>query len=156
MNFSDALNVDAGSIERPPIAPKGHYRLKITGTVFGEMASDKGAWDYVDFKTQALSANDDVDPTDLDKFGGTNLVRPKLRFMFDKGEDNESAAKAQQSLFRMQTFLIEHCGIDGTGLKLRALIDKAKGAEFLGSLTHRQDKVDKELFYSEIDKTAPL
>lgn len=155
MSFQDALNVKVESIERPPAPPQGHYRMKITGYKYGDISSDKGAWDTIDFQCQAIEANDDVDPQDLAAFGGPNMVKLRRSFMFDKGTDEEAVAKAKRTLFGVKQFLVEHCGLSETG-SLREIIDSSKGAEFLASVKHRKDKNDPEVVYGEIDRTAPL
>lgn len=152
MNFADALNVIVADIERPPLAPAGHYRWKITKSVLGAAGPN---WDTLSFQAQAIAAEEDVDPVKLQAFGGLNSVRNRVQFMFSKGDDDEARAVNERTLWRVKQFLTEHCGIDGSG-PLKQVINRAGNAEFLGNIRHRQDKENAETFYAEIDRTAPI
>lgn len=154
MNFAEALQIDVDKIEKPPLTPTGHYRWKITKYVFGDVKSAKGEWDKVDFNLKAVDALDDVDPTDLAKVGGTNMVGSRLTFMFDKDEGDEGVANAKRTLYNLKRFLTEHCGIEGNSL--RELIDNSKGAEFMANIRHREDPNNKGTYFAEIDRTAPV
>lgn len=155
MNFSDALNVNSTAVERPVTYPTGTYRFKVSKpAVLGEVKSEKGEWDTVSFPVKAIEPKDDVNPDDLAKAGGIRGFSARVQFMFDKGSSDESVAAFKKTQFQMTRFLSEHLGLgEGT---LRALIDKAHGGEFLGTVTHRDDKNDKEIKYAEIGRTAPV
>lgn len=154
-NFAEALNVKAADVPRPPTSPTGHYVWQVAKYVMGQMESPKGKWDTLDFNAKAISAKDDVNQNDLAAAGGLNSTAGRVRFMFDKGEDPESVAKFQKSQWRLTRFLVDHCGLDES-LSLRELIDRSKGAQFLGNIKHRQDENDPNIVYAEIDRTAPV
>lgn len=157
MDFADALNVDVSTIERPPAAPAGHYRFKVTKYAFGQIKSKKTGleWDTIDFNCQGVEPGEDVNTADLSTFGGIEAVRGQIRFMFPKGDGEEAEAGRAKTLWGIKRFLIEHCGLEDKG-KLRALVDSSKGSEFMGSGEQQPDENDPEVKYFRIVRTAPV
>ena len=78
----------------------------------------------------------------------------RLTFLFD----TEDRARFDQTLFKLKKFLIDHvkCWDDNGSGNLKEGIANAVGHKFSGVIRWRADKVDPEVQYSEISKTAPV
>lgn len=152
-NFAEALNVNTDEIERPPLAPTGHYRFKVSKTTMDKTAS--GEWEIVNFQMQGVEATEDVDPDELSNAGGINQVRMRHSFMFPTSEDEEAQAMFKQSLFNLKRFLNDHLGIE-PGVPLSQSINMAPGHECIASVVHKQDKNDPDLYHANIGRTAPV
>jgi hypothetical protein len=126
MDFTQALNIKTDEVERPPVAPTGHYRWRITKYAFGEVGN--GRFDTVDFTMQAVEADEDVDPGDLQNVGGVAQVRTRNRFILGIAE----------------------------GTDLKEAIDQSINCECLGNIQHRPDPQNAEIVYAEIGRTAPV
>lgn len=157
MDFSKALEVRANTVERPPNAPKGHYRFRISKPpVFGSIESPKGNWDTVDIPATAIEPSaEDVDSDDLQKFGGAKSIRLRVKFMFDKADTDEGRAAFDRTKFRIVQFLTVHCG-QPDNLTLRELLDQCQGKEFIGEVISRPDKNDADNEFAEIGRTGPV
>lgn len=153
MNFAEALKVKAEAVERPPLAPKGHYIFKVTKRSFDTIGN--GKWDVVDFQLQGQEAKEDVDLDELSKFGGLKSVNLRHRFMFPKEESDEAQAQFKRTLFNLRRFLTEHLGLSAEG-ELRELIDQSIGNQCIANVQWRADQNDPEVFYAEIGRTAPV
>ena len=152
MNFADIANKKLADIERPPLAPPGMYRWQIVKIPTSENVAND-AYTNVTFTCKAVEAYDSVDADDLAAFGGIKNVASQFRFLFD----NNDATKFDQTLFRLRTFLEKHLAIDGAEkMSLNEAMNAAVNQQFDGNFFHRPDKNDKELFYGEIQKTAPV
>jgi len=155
MDFSEALNVKVDEIERPPLAPVGHYVFQISKPVaFGEVGN--GRFDTVDFALKASEARDDVDPDDLAAAGGINAVNLTHRFLINKGEDEDSEAQRKRTLYNIRNFLVRTLGLEEEGKTLKELLDEAHGQLLIAEVAHRADPKDAEIMYPEIKRTAPV
>lgn len=153
VNFADALNTKAGSIERPPLIPVGTYIAIVSKMPSMESISD-GKWDVLDFQLRLQQPQDDVDQDALADYGGLGPQSVlRHRFMFSK--DDEAAFK--RTLFNLKRFLLDHLKIDGgDDTPLKVLIDQSVNMQCLVYVKWRADKNDTELFYNEVGKTAPI
>lgn len=151
-NLRDALNQQVSTFERPPLAPLGEYRFKITRQPKQDSVSD-GAYDTLDFFAQAQEALETVDPDELNAFGSVKQINLSVRFMFSTAEDEK--ARYEQTMFRLRQFLENHLGLPAD-MTLAEMLDASVGCEFLGTVGRRADKRDKTTMYAEISGTAPL
>jgi hypothetical protein len=153
VNFADALNTKASSIERPPLIPVGTYVAVVSKVPSIETIGD-GKWDVLDFQMRLQAPQDDVDMDDLAAYGGLNPSSVlRQRFMFAK----EDEAAFKRTLFNLKRFLQEHLKIDSDeNTPLKELIDMSVNHQCLAYVKWRADKNDPELFYNEIAKTAPI
>jgi hypothetical protein len=152
VNFADALNTAANSIERPPLIPVGTYIAVVSKIPSMETIGD-GKWDVLDFQLRLQAAQEDVDSEDLSAYGGLGPQSVlRHRFMFSK--DDEAAFK--RTLFNLKRFLLDHLKIDASeSTPLKQLIDQSVNHQCLAYVKWRADKNDPEVFYNEIGKTAP-
>lgn len=155
-DFRSSLSKPLESIERPPLAPAGVYRFKITKpAVFGEVNSANGNWDTVTFLLQAQEAIDVADVDALNAFGPVRNVNLSQRFMFPKGDSPEDKINYVRTENRLRSFLERHLGLSAS-LSMAEALDQAVGQECLGTVGYRQDRDDPEVMYAELKQTAPL
>lgn len=153
LDFASIASQKVSEIERPPLAPAGTYRFKVTKLPSQEnISSDKGEWDVLTFFLQAQEAMEDVDPDLMEAYGDPTSISQRLQFFFDKND----ATKFQQTLFRLRTFLEKHLGCISEDDTIASGLNAAVGAECLGTVTHVQDKNDKDLFHANLGRTAPV
>lgn len=150
LSFADIAKKKLNEIERPPLAPIGNYVFRVKELPKISTSSDN-KWDNVEYQLVGIEALDDVDQDELKAFGGAHKVAIRVRFMFNK----EEASDFQRTEFRMKEFLISHLKCADDSDPLYEAMNKAVGATCIGTVTHRQDKENKEIFYAEIRKTAP-
>ena len=154
VNFTDALQVKGGDIERPALLPVGTYRAVVDKIPAFDVIGD-GKWDTVDFPMKVVEAGEDVDAEALAAFGPLTNVRLRRRFMFSKAE--EDSTSNDQSMFNLRRFLEDHLLIDGFQKKtLKQSLADAVGQQCLIYVRWRADKNDAEIQYAEIGKTLPL
>jgi hypothetical protein len=154
MDFSKALQVDVEKIERPPLPPIGHYVWEISKPAAMDTIAN-GRFDTVDFTAKAVEATADVDTDELKKYGGIKMLTQRVRFMFNKGEEEEDKVNFQRTLHQLKTFLTVHCGLPSEG-NLAQVIDAAQGARFMANIQYRPDKANPENVYAELGRTAPV
>jgi hypothetical protein len=160
MDFSEALNVKVGEIERPPLPPTGYYRWKVAKQPNAETTKD-GNWDILEFSCAAQEALEGVDPQALQDFGGLKMVRLSNKFLFDKQPGGEHETAFQRTLFGVRQFLIEHLGVDAS-LNLKEAIAASIGKEFIAPLEIRlgKDKAtgkdDPNQQFPNMGRTAPV
>lgn len=153
LNFADIAGQKLEEIERPPLAPVGTYKWRITKlpeTV--ERESDKGHWDVVNFAVTIVEPTEDVDPDQLEAFGPVNKVSDRLSFMFDKNDDNAF----NQTKFQLRRFLEEHVQCAEPSNSLAEAINNSVNGEFLAVFSHREDKRNPGTYFGNIGKTAPV
>lgn len=153
-SFADIANKKIEDVERPPLAPQGHYVFTISkpAAVGRIVESAKGRWEVVEFFATGSQAMDDVDPEDLEKFGGADRVRMTVSFMFPTEEEKQ--ADFQTTEFRFRQFL-EHMGM-ASDISLGQATGECTGHSFVGKVEHRPDPNNAEIFYAEIRKTMPI
>lgn len=154
LDFTEALDINTDDIERPPLPPIGHYTWQITDYALGEINSNNGSWDTVDFTVQCIEAMEDVDPDKLEDAGGVASIRLRQRFMYPKGTTPEDELNKKRTLSRLKMFLVEHCGMESG--KLKTIIAESKGCTFLADIRHRPNRDDPENPFAELGRTAPV
>ncbi len=155
MDFTKALDVKLDDVERPPLPPIGHYVWKVSKQPTFDTVGN-GKWDTVDFPMRAVEAREDVDPEELSAVGGVNSINSRIRFMFNKGDDEEAEAAFARTLFNLKNFLGVHLNMDIAGMELKQAIDQSVGNQCLADMKHRPDPTNPETIYAEIGRTAPV
>jgi hypothetical protein len=152
LNFVEALEKTAADIKRPPLLPIGTYEWTIKKYEFDK--SNDSKWEICAFHVTCTGVGDDVDPDALADFGSATGNYQRLTFLFD----TEDRARFDQTLYKLKKFLQDHvkCWDDNGSGSLKEGIANAVGHKFSGVIRWRADKVDPEVQYSEISKTAPI
>lgn len=149
MDFLSALDTKVDDIEKPLDPPQGTYLWKVDkAPIQSRTKSDE--WDIVEFPLRALSADEDVDPDDLEAFGDVTGIMGRNSFMFptDPAKDNDR----KKTLHQMKKFLTETLRIDGEGMTMKELLAASVGAQCYGILSWRQ--VDEEV-YVDVKRFTP-
>lgn len=151
MRFEDTLNETVGTIERPLPIPQGSYVMAIKGpgTVLPELRANR--WQVLSFPVRIVSPCDDVDPDALEKFGNVTSAFLRKDFMLDT--DPAEKSRAQMTLAEVDKFLSV---LGMNGMPQKQALAECVGAEFIGTISWRQDKNDAELYYPEIRAFAPV
>lgn len=152
MNFRELANVKLNEIPDAPLAPSGDYIFRISKQPIWGEAGD-GKYETLVFPCAAVEAVN-VDDDDLEAFGDVKAINLSVRFMSTKDPNPEEETRNAQTQARLRDFLLKHLGMPAT-TSLAQAIDESVGAEFVGTVTHRIDKNDKEKIYAEIQRTAP-
>lgn len=150
MNFMESLNVKADEVKRPPLPPLGTYRFVISKLAYDEVG--QGKYNVVNFTVQAREMVDG-DESALADYGKVEDIIQRVSFMFPTDPEEQTAR--ERAKFNMKRFLVDTCGGDESK-KLRELAEESIGWEFLGTITYRPDKTDKEIMYPEVSKHAPI
>tara|TARA_R110000868_G_scaffold307378_1_gene568834 strand:+ start:6329 stop:6787 length:459 start_codon:yes stop_codon:yes gene_type:complete len=151
MDFASALNTPASDVEKPPVLPQGTYIWSVT-KIPTMTRTNSGEWDIVEFAVTPVSAEDDVDPDDLEAFGNLRSGMNRLAFMFPT--DPAKEADAKRSLFRLKQFLLRTLRVEDEGTAtIRELLDGSVNHQFLGSAVWRQDGEDT---YVDVKNYAPI
>lgn len=149
INFADVASKPMADVERPPLPPVGTYRWRIT-KLPEQTTTQNGEWDIVNFSVQVVEALDDVEVSDYP--GEIKNVRSSVRFMFNKQDE----AEFEKSLFRLRTFLEKHVQCTSPEDTVAQGLNASVNGEFLGTIGWSQDKNDPDLFYANINRTAPV
>lgn len=153
LDFASIASKKTAEVERPPLVPAGTMRFAVTKLpVQDKIESANGEWDTLTFFIQGKEYMEDVDPDLAEQYGPATNVLLNIRFMFDKNDET----KFKQTEFRLKTFLESHLGVSDGSITIAEALNASVGAEFLGVVTHQQDKNDKELFHANVNKTAPV
>lgn len=127
MDFSAALDTNANDVQKPKVLPQGTYTWTITKQAMNSISSAKGDWDVVDFTVRAVSAEDDVDPDELEEFGALSSALNRVSFMFNKAADGQN--DRDKALYNLTKFLRETLSVEpGT---VREMIAMAPNNQFL-------------------------
>lgn len=152
MNFNEALEMNTEEVKRPPALPAGYYTAIVKSYDFGELESDKGKWDTVDFKMEFISADEDsVDPDELAAYGELEGTVRTHRFMFP----HDNARGQASTIANIKDFLEKHleCGIEG--MTMKEAIAEAPNHQCRVEINHRPGRVEGEV-YDQIRRTLPL
>lgn len=157
MDFTKALDVKAKDVEKPPVAPVGHYTFKVTKpAAMGDIDAAHFKAKTVSFPCQAIEAHEDVDADELKACGGVKGVNLRVQFLFNEGPEPEDQANAEKTLWNMTQFLTVHLGQD-EDQTLKELMDGVVNLQFVGQVNHRvPDKMNPENKFAEIGRTAPV
>lgn len=151
VDFTSMLDTQVDDIEKPPVQPQGTYIWSVSKSPSQE-TTKSGEWYIVEFPVQAVAAEEDVDPDELEEYGDVSSARNRVSFMFptDPAKENDRA----RSMYRLKKFLLETlCVEEESGDTLNTLLSKAINHQFLGTAAWRVDGDDT---YVDIKSTAPL
>src|SRR5690606_12640920 len=110
VDFNKLADKKLEEVERPPLPPVGHYRLKNTKVPDWDPRPE-GEWFIIEFTMQAQEAMDDVDPDDLAAFGKVTGAVLRKSFMCSRDDEVE----ADKMLYNVKRFLVDHlrCADEG-------------------------------------------
>ena len=155
MNFMDALNVKVGDIERPPLIPMGTYRAVVTKIpAIDEVGNEEEGWDTIDFVLRLLEPMEDVNPSELEAYGGlTDSSTIIHRFMFPRNDD----VGFQRTQFNVKRFCVDHLKIDGAeSMPFKQMLNAAANHQCQVFIKWQADRNDNEIQYNRVGKTLPL
>ena len=99
MDFLSSLDTKVSDIEKPKAPPVGTYIWKVS-KVPVPATSASGEYAIVEFLVQAVSAEEDVDPDDLEEFGAVAGIRSKVTFMAPTDADKKN--EQEKALFNIK------------------------------------------------------
>jgi hypothetical protein len=145
--FTDILNRQSNTIERPKPIPVGTYLWVVQGLPRQDKSQKKGT-PFVEFTCKPLSAQDNVDPDDL----GTMLTRADGQ----KKALQDQVRKltfylTEDALWRLTKFL-DDCQAGDESMTLAQRISETPNCQFYGDITHSSSE-DGEATYANISKT---
>jgi hypothetical protein len=152
MDFNEALNIKAEDIKRPPLLPVGTYTAIVSKVPEISLSEDQ-RYQFVDFPLKIIKAEEDVDHDELRNFGGLNGQVRRHRFLFNRGSSPEDESAFNRTLYQIKRFLVDHLQVEPAELK--QMIDSSVNHQCLISIGRRMDKVDPEIQYEDIKRTAP-
>lgn len=155
MRFADALDRKGEEIERPPLVPIGTYLWTVSSMPEMDTIAD-GRFDVVDFKLKCIAPQEDVDPDALAEYtakaGAISGLGRRHRFLFN----TEDEGQFNRTLYNMKRFMKEHLQVEEMDdLPLKEALALCVNRQCLASIKWRPDQRDPEIFYDEIDRTAP-
>ena len=155
-SVTDLLNRKKEDIKRPPNAPIGHYRFKISRPPVQQEVKG-GLWTLLTFFCTALAAQEDVDERQMEEFGRpVETVRSAVKFMFNNDGSDDATVDNENTSWYVQEFL-DRLGLDAGPEETQAeQIARCEGCEFIGQLTHQQDKNNPDLVRDVISRTLSL
>lgn len=138
-NFSDILNRDIGSSDKPKPLPAGVWTFMTSGlpaekTVRGNR--------ILEFQCKPLAPKEGVDEDALDEFG--DIGKRTIRLGFFLNED---------SIWRLEKFMT-HLGFD-EGINLSRAVSESQNRQFLGEVKHTPS-ADGTDMYANITNTAAV
>lgn len=139
-NFSDLLNTDADSVERPKPLPAGSYLCTVKGLPEHGKSAKKQT-PFVNFTLVPQQAMEDVDTDALEEMGG--LENKTIRGTYYLTEN---------SLWRLKEF-VEHCGLDTSGKKLSELIEQTVNCQVVAQIKHEASE-DGTAVFAKLANTA--
>lgn len=155
MDFNSALDKKASDIEKPPVQPQGTYVWAVT-KVPAISTSKSGEWSIIEFPVKAISAEDDVDPEDLEQFGAVTSAMNRVSFMAPTAEGPEGDAARDKTLYQVKKFCQNTLRVDAEeDATLRELLDASVNCQFLGQAVWRQSD-DGEDTYVDLKNRAPM
>jgi len=148
-SFQDALSQTVDTIERPPLAPLGHYDWVISKV---PTITERDRWDIIEFPLQAVAAVDVEDTDGLEAYGPLKKLNVRKAFLFDK----EDEVAAQQTLANLANFIEKTVKVEFEGVPLKQALNSCVNQHILGQLRYRPDKNDASIQYHDIGSTAPI
>lgn len=148
-SFQDALNQTVDTIERPPLAPMGHYEFVVQKV---PTITERGTFDIIEFNLQAVAPVDVDDTEGLQAYGPLKKLNVRKSFLFDK-EDEVAAA---QTLANLRSFLEKTMQVEFEGVPLKQALNSTVNKKLIGQLKYRADKNDPSIQYHDLGTTAPV
>lgn len=151
LNFADALDTRASDVQKPPALPQGTYVWSVSKAP-AISQTQSGDWDIVEFQIRAVSAEQDVDPDELEAFGQVSAAMNRISFMFPT--DPAKDADRKRTLHRLKKFLVDTLRVDASeDATIKELLAAAVGCQFLAVASWRQVEDDT---YVDVKSPAPL
>ncbi|MBM61942.1 MAG: hypothetical protein CL484_03200 [Acidobacteria bacterium] len=155
VDFASALDTKANDVEKPPVQPQGTYIWTVT-KVPSISTSKSGEWSIVEFPIKAVSAEDDVDPEELEEFGSLNGAMNRISFMAPTADTPEAEADRTKALYRIKKFCQNTLRVDAEeDASIRELLDAAVNCQFMAQATWRPSD-DGEETYIDVKGYAPV
>lgn len=146
-NFTDILNRQSNSIERPKPLPVGSYLWVVQGLPRQDKSAKKGT-PFVEFTAKPLSAEDNVEAEDL----ATALTRADGQKKALQDQTRKlTFYLTEDALWRLTQFL-DHCGAGDENMTLAQRIAETPNCQFYGDITHSSSE-DGEATFANISKT---
>jgi hypothetical protein len=155
MDFNSALDTKASDVEKPPVMPQGTYIWKVS-KVPSLSTSKSGEWSIVEFPIRGVQAEDDVDPDELEEFGGVGSAINRISFMAPTADTPEGEADRKKAMYRIKKFCQETLRVDADdNATLRELLDASVECQFLAQAAWRMSD-DGEETYIDVKNYAAL
>lgn len=138
-NFNAILDTPVEEIKARPPLPVGTYDWRIQS--LQHVTSSKKKTPGIEFTCVPFRAHDDVDQEMLSESGMDRELRHTLYITPDSAN-------------MVKEFLVNDCGMNGTGKTLRQLLADAKNQTFAGIVTHGTS--DKGNAYAQIGQTMRI
>lgn len=152
MRFADVLDRKIEEIVQPPNLPIGTYIWSVTKHPETAEISN-GKFEKLSFLLGCISATDDVDPDELEKYGSVNGTILRKDFLFTTDEEEKN--KFDQTLNNVKRFL-SHCGVDVEKGSLKEAIAASVGSSVLADVVHNPSDTDDSVVFQNIGRTAPV
>lgn len=142
VNFSQLLqNATLGEIEKPKPLPVGSYATIIKQIEQGESPGEKKT-PYVRINAEIVAPLGDVNEADLETFGSVSGKKVKVDFYI-----------TEDSLFRLQDFILEHVGLELRGMNLDQAIGQLVNHQVGMKIKHEISKKDNQTIFAVVDGT---
>ena len=155
MDFTSALDTKVEDFEEPKLQPEGTYIWAVTKAPESRVVGKNDEWDMLTFNVKCISAEDDVDPDDLQEFGSVANNPNRVSYIFPKDPDEKNSW--DRTMAQLKRFLGSTLQIDGfDNMTLKEALAASPNHQFLGVLKHKPRKDDPNIINAEITSTAPL
>ena len=150
MNFSDMLDKRAADVEVPLDLPRGTYIWAVSKIPTASQTAS-GEWNIVEFPIKSVSAEDDVDPDEIEEFGNVSGQPSRISFMFPTDPDKENDFRKTEN--RMKAFMIDTLRAGDDEMTLKELMAASVNCQFMGIASY---KVQGENSYLEVKNYSAL
>lgn len=155
VDFASALDTKASDVEKPPVQPQGTY-IWMVSKVPTLSTSKSGEWSIVEFPIRAVSAEDDVDPEELEDFGSLNGAMNRISFMAPTADTPEAEADREKTLYKIKKFCQNVLRVDTEDdASIREMLDASVNCQFMAQAVWRPSD-DGEETYIDVKGYAPV
>lgn len=130
-----------GEIERPKPIPAGSYIALIKSWTFDKTKSEKQT-PFARVELELKAPLSDVNEADLAEFGSVDGKKVKHDFYL-----------TENALFGLQTFILEHVGLDLKGMSLDQALPQSVNNQVGAKIKHELDQKNPEIVYARVDGT---
>lgn len=142
LDFSDILGTEVGSMEKPKVAPAGHWRATVLNMRAVKPKDEDGDLS-VAISVKLTEPQEDVDPDEVEAFG-SDLEEARL------GSRRWLSSKKQVFYFQK---LLSDIGLSGT---MEEAMAEAQGYEVIVEVVHAPNDDDPEIPYASINSILPV
>jgi hypothetical protein len=155
MDFNSALDTQASAVEKPPVMPQGTYVWGVS-KIPALSVSKSGEWNIVEFPIRGVSAEDDVDPEELQAFGAATSAMNRISFMSPTEEGPEGDASRAKMMYQLKRFMEETLRVDvEDGATLREMMNASINCQFMAQAVWNPSDDGQET-YINVKNYAPL